>query len=247
MTGRSSKAATPALTSRKARSSNAPAAAASSDSDGAETLDNHSVESSAAAASKPPRYTQPAEADFMHSQQPAEGQQGLPAQAGDMHSQQQQQPSMQLNKRSSALAESGDEAQPGQTNSTDAAVSLVGTTRANLTQQSVRSQSSLPFAFEALPHQRSALRSAASSYAASGVVDDLFRPRDTYVNGDTQPMTKPMHHFGMSSEQVAADIKKQKEFAGSLAVWYKSQLKRHARVNASGGRILSRSNSRISD
>ena len=237
MTGRSSKTAISVLTSRKGRSGNAPAAAASSDSDAAEILDRHSVDSPAAAtaaASKPPRHIQPAK--VQHS---------LTAEAGFLHSQ--QQPWMQLNSHSSALAESANEAQPGQTSSTDGAVSVVGTTRANICQQSVRSLSSIPCAFEPLPHQRSALRSAASIYAASGVVDDLFRPRDTYVNGNAEPMTKDMHHFGMSSEQVAADVKKQKDFAGSLAVWYKLQLKQHARINAPGGRVFSRSNSRTSD
>ena len=154
-----------------------------------------------------------------------------------------------MNEHSSAAAESADKAQPGQTTSRNG-ISLVGTTRADSSLQALRSQSSIPFAVEPLfrqPYQRSTLQSAASIYAASGVVDDLFTPRDTYVNGDAAPMTKVRHQFGLSSEQVAADIKKQKEFAGNLAAWYKAQLKPHARINASGGRVLSRSNSRISD
>lgn len=240
MTGRSSKAATSAMTSRKG---NAPNAAASSDSDGAELLDSRSIDSAAAAtaaASKPPRPCK--------GTQPAEGQKRLPAEAGFMQSlRQQQQPWMQLNEHSSAVAESADTctAQPGQTNSKDGAASPVGTTP-----QAVRSQSSIPFAVAPgvrLPHERSTLKSAASVYAESGVVDDLFTPKDTYVGGDAAYMTKARHHFGLSSEQVAADIKKQKEFAGSLAAWYKSQFKGHARMNASGGRIMSRSNSTISD
>ena len=246
MTGKSSKAAKSALTGRKGRSGNAPVAAAGSDSDGAETFDSHSIGSAAAAtaaASKPRRYTQP-----------AEGQQSLPAEAGFMHSQQQQQqqqqPQMQLNKHSSAVDESADEAQPGQTNSRDGAVLYVGTTRGYLNPQAVRSQSSMPIAIESfvrLPHQGSALQSVASIHAASGVVDDLFMPRTTYVNGEAASMTKARHHFGLSSEQVAADCQKQQELASSLAAWFKSELKQHARINASGGRVLSRTNSRISD
>ena len=223
MTGRSSKAATSVMTSRKG---NAPNAAASSDSDGAELLDSRSIDSAAAAtaaASKAPRPCK--------GTRPAEGQKRLFAEAGFMQSlQQQQQPWMQLNEHSSALAESADTAQPGQTNSKDGAASPVGTTL-----QAVRSQSSIPFAVAPLvrlPHERSTLESAASVYAESGVVDDLFTPKDTYVGGDAAYMTKARHHFGLSSEQVAADIKKQKEFAGSLAAWYKSQFKGHARMNA---------------
>lgn len=243
MTDRSSKAA---MASRKGRSGNA-ATAATSDWDGAETLDSCSVDSSAAAtaaASKHPRLCKDAE--------PAEGRQNLPAAAGFILSQQQQQQQhrqawLQLNEHSSATAESADQAQPGQTNSRDGAV---GTTKADFSLQALRSQSSIPFVVEPLvrlPHQRSTLRSAKSIYALSGVVDDLFTPRERYVNGDAAPMTKARHQFGLSSEQVAADIKKQKEFAGNLAAWYKAQLKRHAHINTSSGRVLSRSNSKISD
>lgn len=244
MTG--SRTGTSAKSNRKGRSSNAPAAVADSDdSDRAESLDSSILDSSAAAtaaARKPPRPCK--------NTQPAEEQQHLHAEASFLQIQQHQ-PWMQLNGRSNAVAESADKAQLGQANLTTVAASFAAhTNRADVDLKAVRSQTSIPFAVEplvSLPNHKSMLKSAASTYAAAGVVDALFTPRDTYVNGDAAPMTKARHHFGLSSEQVAADIEKQKQFASSLASWYKLQLKRRARNSASGGRALSRSNSKTSD
>lgn len=234
MTGIPNKTATLATSSRKGRSGNAAAAAASYEAYGLEVLDSaHAV---AAAARKGPR--------LCKGTQQAESQLTLHTEAGFVQCQQQQQQQqlgLQLNEHNSAVA---DICLPDQVSSRNSM------NRADAGLNALRSQPSIPFAVEPLvrlPHQKSSLKTAASMYAASGVVDSLFAPRDTYLNGDTAPMTKARHHFGMSSEQVAADIKKQKEFASGLATWYKTQLKRHARSNASGGRALSRSNSSNSE
>jgi len=98
-----------------------------------------------------------------------------------------------------------------------------------------------------LPTHKSALKSAASLYAASGVVDDLFTPKETYVNGGAEPMTRARHHYGLSPRQIEGDSEKRKEFASNLGAWYKAQLQRRARVNTSGARVMSRSNSKLSD
>ena len=114
----------------------------------------------------------------------------------------------------------------------------------------INGQPNLPFALTSLaslPAHKSVLKSAASMYAASGVVDDLFTPRDMYEHGDVKPMTRTRHQFGLSAEQLAADNERQKEFASGLGAWYKSQLQRHARITTLGGRAISRSNSRVSE
>ena len=98
-----------------------------------------------------------------------------------------------------------------------------------------------------MPTHMSVLKSAASLYAASGVVDDLFTPKETYVNGGAEPMTRARHHYGLSPRQIEEDGKKRKEFANNLGAWYKAQLQRRARVNTSGARVMSRSNSKLSD
>ena len=98
-----------------------------------------------------------------------------------------------------------------------------------------------------LPTHKSVLKSAASLYAASGVVDDLFTPKETYVNGGAEPMTRPRHHYGLSPRQIEEDSEKRKEFASTLGAWYKAQLQRRARVNTSSARVMSRSNSKLSD
>ena len=98
-----------------------------------------------------------------------------------------------------------------------------------------------------LPTHKSVLKSAASLYAASGVVDDLFTPKETYVNGGAEPMTRPRHHYGLSPRQIEEDSEKRKEFASNLGAWYKAQLQRRARVNTSSARVISRSNSKLSD
>ncbi len=98
-----------------------------------------------------------------------------------------------------------------------------------------------------LPTHKSVLKSAASLYAASGVVDDLFTPKETYVNGGAEPMTRARHHYGLSPRQIEEDSEKGKEFASNLGAWYKAQLQRRARVNTSSARVMSRSNSKLSD
>ena len=98
-----------------------------------------------------------------------------------------------------------------------------------------------------LPTHKSVLKSAASLYAASGVVDDLFTPKETYVNGGAEPMTRARHHYGLSPREIEEDREKRKEFASNLGAWYKAQLQRRARVNTSGARVMSRSNSKLSD
>lgn len=233
VTGIPKTVATPATSSGKGRSGNAPAAAASYKPYRLEVLD--SSHAATAAAHKAPR--------ICNGTQPAESQQGLHTEAGFLQSQQQQQQQlgMQLDQDNTAVA---DQCLPDQARSRNSI------NRADAVLNTLTSQPSIPFAVEPLvrmPHQKSSLKTAASMYAASGVVDSLFAPRDTFLNGDAAPMTKARHHFGMSSEQVAADIKKQKEFASGLAAWYKTQLKRHARSNAAGGRALSRSNSSNSE
>ena len=234
VTGIPHKGATSATPSRKGRPGNAPAAAAAYTPYGLEVLD-----SSHAAVCKAPR--------ICKGTQPVESQQGLHTEAGFLQSQQQQQQQlgmqlgMQLDEHNSAVADQ---------RLSDQAHSRDNINRANAGLSTLSSQPSVPFAAEPLvrlPHHKSLLETAASMYAASGVVDSLFAPRNTYLNGDAAPMTKARHHFGMSSEQVAADIKKQKEFASGLAAWYKTQLKRHAQHNAAGGRALSRSNSSNSE
>lgn len=229
------KTATSATPSRKGRPGNSPAAAVGYTPYGLEVLD-----SPHAAAHKAPR--------ICKGTQPAESQQDLHTEAGFLQSQQQQQQQqlgmqlrMQLDEQVSAV---GDQCPP------DHACFSDGINRADAGLNTLGSQPSVPFAAEPLirlPHKKSSLKTAASMYAASGIVDSLFAPRNTYLNGDAAPMTKARHHFGMSSEQVAADIKKQKKFASGLAAWYKTQLKRHARSNTAGGRALSRSNSSISE
>lgn len=98
-----------------------------------------------------------------------------------------------------------------------------------------------------LATHKSVLKSAASLYAASGVVDDLFTPKETYVNGDAEPMTRARHHYGLSPRQIEEDSEKRKEFASNLGAWYKAQLQRRARVNTPTARVVSRSNSKLSD
>ncbi len=98
-----------------------------------------------------------------------------------------------------------------------------------------------------LPTHKSVLKSAASLYAASGVVDDLFTPKETYVNGGAEPMTRARHHYGLSPREIEEDSEKRKEFASNLGAWYKAQLQRRARVNTSSARVMSRSNSKLSD
>ncbi len=98
-----------------------------------------------------------------------------------------------------------------------------------------------------LPTHKSVLKSAASLYAASGVVDDLFTPKETYVNGGAEPMTRARHHYGLSPREIEEDGEKRKEFASNLGAWYKAQLQRRARVNTPSARVMSRSNSKLSD
>lgn len=98
-----------------------------------------------------------------------------------------------------------------------------------------------------LPTHKSVLKSAASLYAASGVVDDLFTPKATYVNGGAEPMTRARHHYGLSPREIEEDSEKRKEFASNLGSWYKAHLQRRARVNTSSARVMSRSNSKLSE
>ena len=98
-----------------------------------------------------------------------------------------------------------------------------------------------------LPTHKSTLKSAASLYAASGVVDDLFTSRETFVNGDAEPMTRARHHYGLSPRQLEEENAKRKEFASNLGAWYKAQLQRRARVNIQSVRTISRSNSKGSE
>ena len=98
-----------------------------------------------------------------------------------------------------------------------------------------------------LPTHKSTLKSAASLYAASGVVDDLFTSRETFVNGDAEPMTRARHHYGLSPRQLEEENEKRKEFASNLGAWYKAQLQRRARVNIQSVRTISRSNSKGSE
>ncbi|DBA75340.1 hypothetical protein WJX77_001634 [Trebouxia sp. C0004] len=117
---------------------------------------------------------------------------------------------------------------------------------ANVTEETVM----LPSLVEPLvrlPAHKSALKSAASLYAASGVVDDLFTPKETYMNVGAEPMTRARHHYSLSPRQIEEDSEKRKEFASNLGAWYKAQLQRRARVNTSGARVMSRSNSKLSD
>lgn len=98
-----------------------------------------------------------------------------------------------------------------------------------------------------LPMQKTVLKSAASLYAASGVVDDLFSAKQTYVQGDKEPMTRARHQYGLSPRQVEEEGEKRKEFANNLGAWYKAQLQRRTRVNTPGGRAISRSSSKVSE
>ena len=91
------------------------------------------------------------------------------------------------------------------------------------------------------------LKSVASLYAASGVVDELFTEKQTYVNGGVEPMTRPRHQYGLSPRQMEEEREKRKEFASNLSAWYKVQLQRRLRNNASGFRTISRSNSKITE
>ena len=90
------------------------------------------------------------------------------------------------------------------------------------------------------------LKSAASLYAASGVVDDLFMSKETYVNGGAEPMTKARHQYGLSPRELEQEGEKRKAFAMNLGAWYKAQLQHRARNNT-GARNVSRSNSKVSD
>lgn len=98
-----------------------------------------------------------------------------------------------------------------------------------------------------IPTNRSVLKSAASLYAASGVVDDLFIAKERYVNGGAEPMTKARHHYGLSPREIEEETEKRKQFAYNLGAWYKAQLQRRARINTPGTRAMSRSNSKVSD
>ena len=151
-----------------------------------------------------------------------------------------QQPSKQLDWQAQAHRNSHD----GQKHGTD--TDWLESTQEILQQEGAISTGSLPELSSTLVREpvKSGLKSQASMFAASGVVDELYTERQTYVNGGAEPMTRQRHQFGLSPREMQEEREKRKEFADNLAAWYKLQLQRRLRNNASGVRVISRSNSR---
>lgn len=232
------------ISGRKGRLGKSPAAVARVDNQNSDAAESSAIVSTpAAAARKPPRpFT---------SNESAEGLKSRLRAAADTSNFQQL---LEGSAQKKNIAESASAAHSVGDSATDNPESLPVAVVSSQLQghdcADISAQTSLPFAlttFVSLPTKRSVLKSAASMYAASGVVDDLFTPRDTYEHGDIKPMTRARHQFGLSAEQLAADNERQKEFASSLGAWYKSQLQRHARITTPGSRAISRSNSRVSE
>ncbi|KAL3143618.1 hypothetical protein ABBQ38_002415 [Trebouxia sp. C0009 RCD-2024] len=220
------------------RSGNAPPANNNNDPERGEVYDSNSSDSPAAttaAASKPPRHYQ--------VPQPADGQQHVQAEAHILYTQ-------PIHEHSTANAAAAGTAQ---SDVRGGAVSLTAeANRAHFGMEAVSAQPSTSDSYLAeplstLPIHTSALKSAASMYAASSGVDNLFTLGNKHITGDAGLSNKVRHQVSQPSEQSAADNETQKEFESGLLSWYKSQLQRHARSIAPGGRALSRSNSKDSD